>query len=57
VKPLTSEKRRGVARFFRANSIGAEDDPMKRAVRILLGEAEQSAATANFNVIRMRAEA
>ena len=57
MKPLTSEKRRGVARFFRANSIGAEDDPMKRAVRILLGEAEQSAATANFNVIRMRAEA
>jgi hypothetical protein len=47
---------RGSLRLRFANSHGVEDNPVKRAVGILIDEAEDGAAATNLNVVGMGTE-
>src|ERR1700722_15348621 len=53
----TREHSGGVLCFLHPNACGAEHHPMDQAPRILLGQAQDSSAATDFDIVGMTAEA
>src|SRR6266446_5483777 len=53
----TDEQRSRASRLSLPDSNGAKHYPVKHTARILLGQTKDGAATANFDIVGMRAQA